>query len=64
MRAVVEIIKGSAGLRPGLDEGTAADVLWAITGPDMHRLLRDQRNWSAVEYRLWLADTIGRLLLP
>jgi TetR/AcrR family transcriptional regulator, regulator of autoinduction and epiphytic fitness len=64
MRAAVGIIKGEAGLRPGLDDERAVDILWAIAGPDLHRLLRDQRSWSVDEYRAWLADSIERLLLP
>jgi AcrR family transcriptional regulator len=64
MRIAVKAIKGSSNLQPGLSDKRAADVLWTITGPDVHRLLRDQRGWTADEYRIWLADTLKRLLLP
>jgi TetR/AcrR family transcriptional regulator, regulator of autoinduction and epiphytic fitness len=64
MRHAVAAIKGTGGLRPDLDDLQAADILWAIAGPDVHRLLRDQRGWTADEYRVWLADTINALLLP
>jgi prophage antirepressor-like protein len=33
-----------------------------VAGPDMHRLLVDQRHWTADRYRRWLADAIDRLL--
>lgn len=64
MRHAVAAIKGTGDLRPDLDDLRAADMLWAIAGPDVHRLLRDQRGWTADEYRNWLADTTNALLLP
>jgi hypothetical protein len=50
--------------REGHASTAGTDVLWTIAGPDVHRLLRDQRGWTADEYRAWLADTLKRLLLP
>jgi AcrR family transcriptional regulator len=64
IRAAVAVIKGPDRLRPGLSERRAVDVLWAIAGPDLHRLLRDQRHWEPEQYRNWLTDSIRRLLLP
>jgi AcrR family transcriptional regulator len=62
MRYALAAIKGADPLRAGLDDGEATDILWALTGPDMHRLLRDQRQGTADRYRRWLADAIQRLL--
>jgi AcrR family transcriptional regulator len=64
MRHAVSTIQGTTPLRPGLDTTRATDIVWAIAGPDIHRLLRDQRRWTADQYRDWLADTIKALLLP
>jgi AcrR family transcriptional regulator len=64
MRAAVSAIRGEDGLRADLDRERAVDVLWAIAGPDLHRLLREQRGWEPERYRAWLADAIARLLLP
>jgi AcrR family transcriptional regulator len=64
MRTALAVITGADRLRAGLSEQEATDVLWAIAGPDLHRLLRDQRNWEPDQYRDWLADSIRRLLLP
>jgi AcrR family transcriptional regulator len=61
MRRAVSVIKGDDELR--LDELQAADTLWALAGPDVHRLLRAQRGWDAEQYRDWLADSLQRLLL-
>jgi AcrR family transcriptional regulator len=50
-------------LRPGLDAGTAADILYALGSPHMHQLLRRHRRWSADGYRAWLERVlIGELL--
>lgn len=64
MRQAVAAIKGTGGFRSDLDNLRAADILWALAGPDVHRLLRDQRGWTADEYRDWLAETTSALLLP
>jgi AcrR family transcriptional regulator len=50
-------------LRPGLDPGRAADVLWALNHPDVWRLLVRVRGWSADEYEVWLAGAFRRELL-
>ena len=50
-------------LRPGLDPGRAADVLWALNHPDVWRLLVRVRGWSADEYEIWLAGAFRRELL-
>lgn len=64
MRRAAQAIKGRDQLRDNLDDECAAEILWAVASPDVHRLLRGQRLWSAEEYRTWLADAIRRLLLP
>jgi AcrR family transcriptional regulator len=60
----VSVIQGPDALRAGLSPDQAVDVLWAIAGPDLHRLLRQQRQWTPDQYRDWLTDAIRRLLLP
>ena len=62
MRYALTAIKGTDSLRAQLHDDEATDILWALTSPDMHRLLRDQRQWDADRYRRWLADAIQRLL--
>ncbi len=49
-------------LRPGLDEQSAADVLWTLSAPELAaRLLRRGWNWDRVEP--WLADTLTDALI-
>jgi AcrR family transcriptional regulator len=62
MRYALSAIKGTDPLRAPLDDDQAADILWTLTSPDVHRLLTDQRHWPADRYRDWLADAIQRLL--
>ena len=42
----------------------AADIIWTLTSPAVHRLLRVDRNWSAKHYAEWLSETLIRTLLP
>ena len=62
MRYALATIKGADPLRADLSDDEAADILWALAGPDMHRLLVGQRHWTVGRYRRWLADSIQRLL--
>ena len=52
------------GLRPGLTEQAAADILWTLTAPDIVERLITQRNWPWDTYEHWLADTMASSLLP
>lgn len=42
----------------------AAEVIWAVTSPDVARMLCDELGWSEAEHANWLADTLTRSLLP
>jgi AcrR family transcriptional regulator len=45
-------------LRPSLDEGEAADVLWALTGPELYWLFAVNSNWSGFRFEEWLFGTL------
>ncbi len=51
-------------MRDELDEAHAAEIVWAITSPELFQLLIEYRGWSKGEYATWLAETLKRLLLP
>lgn len=51
------------GLRPGLDRDAAADVLWALTAPDLADRLVRRRGWGWDRYQEWLAGAMGDALL-
>jgi hypothetical protein len=50
-------------LRRGLTERRAADVLWALTSPDLYSLLVVQSGWSGNAYEEWLIETLTERLL-
>ncbi len=52
-------------LRPELSKRRAADVLWALTSPELYSLLVVQSGWSGDAYEQWLVETLTeRLLAP
>ena len=55
-------IAGRDGLR--VDVGTAADVLWAVSGPEAYEMFIRDLGWSYERYEDWLRDVIERMLLP
>jgi AcrR family transcriptional regulator len=51
------------GLRPGLTEAEAADVLWTLTAPELADRLTRRRGWSMDRYEQWLARTMADAVL-
>jgi AcrR family transcriptional regulator len=45
-------------LRPNLDEGEAADVLWALTGPEIYWLFVVNCGWPGSRFEEWTFDTL------
>jgi AcrR family transcriptional regulator len=64
LRAFVGWLRTNGPLRPGLDEDEAAETVWTITGPDVHRLLVDDLGWDHEHYRSWVHTTLEATLLP
>jgi AcrR family transcriptional regulator len=64
LRAFVGWVRANGPLRPGLDEEEAAATVWAVTGPDVHRLLVDELGWSHEQYHAWVRSTLAAVLLP
>lgn len=50
-------------LGPGLDLRQARDVMWALTGRDIYRMLVIERGWSSAAYERWLAAALIKALL-
>jgi AcrR family transcriptional regulator len=57
-------VTANGPLRRDLSEEAAAGIVWALTSPEMHRLLRVDRAWPAQRYAEWLAETLTLTLLP
>jgi AcrR family transcriptional regulator len=49
--------------RRGLSEPRAAEILWALTGPEFHRLLVTGRGWTPQELRKWLDELVPSQIL-
>ncbi len=63
MRQFVSWLAANGPLRTGLTEEDAGAVVWTLTSPEVHRLLRSERSWSVERYAAWLEDTLARTML-
>ncbi len=61
--AVVQEWHRLGALRPGMSQREAADVLWALTSPDLYLLHVRGSGWSPSRYASWLCATLANLLL-
>jgi len=59
----ITFLREAGRLRPGLDQKTARDIFWMLTGGDVYRMLVRERKWSPQKYQDWLADTLVHSLL-
>jgi AcrR family transcriptional regulator len=62
-RMTAQHVANRFGLRPGLDVEAAADVLWALTAPDITDRLVNRRDWGWDRYQQWLGTTMADALL-
>jgi AcrR family transcriptional regulator len=51
-------------LRPGLDVGHAADVMWTFSSPELYDLLVQRSGWDLAAYGAFVADGLMAQLLP
>jgi AcrR family transcriptional regulator len=63
-RRGIEALAEHGALREGLSVATAADVFYAVAGPEVYRLLVRERGWSPADYGRWLFAMACRELLP
>ncbi len=52
-----------AALRQGLGPAQAADIMFAMTSPHMHHMLRRMRRWSRQRFERWLLASLTQQLL-
>jgi hypothetical protein len=60
----VSWVAANGPLRDGMSQDDAATMVWSLTSPEMHRLLRVDRGWTTERYTEWLALTLTLTLLP
>lgn len=63
MGTIVGWIAARGPLRQGLSARRAAQVVWTLTSPEVHLLMRDTGGWSRAAYRAWLEQTIADSIL-
>lgn len=63
MRTIVGWIVENGPLREGLSVRRAAQVVWTLTSPEVHLMMRDTGGWSKVTYRAWLEQIIADSIL-
>ena len=63
MRQFVTWLAANGPLRRGMTDADAAAIVWTLTSPEVHRLLRSERGWTEERYKEWLAETLRRTLL-
>jgi hypothetical protein len=54
-RGDVSALDATGALDPGLDKSEAADIVYALLSPDVHRILTVERGWHADRYERWIA---------
>jgi AcrR family transcriptional regulator len=64
MAAVVSWVSAHGPLRSGLSAEDAAAIVWTLTSPEVHLLLRDSSDWPRKRFEEWLATTLIASLLP
>jgi AcrR family transcriptional regulator len=62
LRSLVEYMAERFGLRAGLTVAQAADIVWALTGPDAVDRLVVRRGWNWDDYQEWLVDVVHHSL--
>jgi AcrR family transcriptional regulator len=50
-------------LKPELTRETATEIHWALSSPELYRLLVRERSWTPQRYEDWLAETTAMSLL-
>ncbi|MFZ0565976.1 MAG: TetR/AcrR family transcriptional regulator [Chlamydiales bacterium] len=59
----IRLMMKENSLAKGLSLQKARDILWALTGRDIYRMLVKERGWSSEEYEKWLAELLIESLL-
>ncbi len=59
MHTIVGWIAARGPLRDGLSVTRAAQVVWTLTSPEVHLMMRDTGGWPEPSYRDWLDQAIA-----
>jgi AcrR family transcriptional regulator len=61
-RIVAALVERGA-LDPSLEPSEAADFVYLLWSPDVHRILTVERGWTPEQYEAWLTHALGKTLL-
>ncbi|MDQ1662614.1 MAG: hypothetical protein QOJ68_2594 [Blastococcus sp.] len=64
MRTIVSWIASNGPLRELLTEDDAVAMVWTLTSPEVHGMLRAASGWTPERYEQWLRETLTSSLLP
>jgi AcrR family transcriptional regulator len=59
---IVAALEARGALDPDLGTSEAADIVYALLSPDMHRILTVERGWDGDRYERFIARSLGSLL--
>jgi len=59
---IVAALNARDALDPGLDTSEAADIVYTLLSPEVHRILTVERGWPADRYERWIARSLATLL--
>ncbi len=57
------VLAQKGALKPELTIETATEIHWALSSPEVYRLLVRERDWTPQRYEDWLAESAATLLL-
>lgn len=60
---LLELLAQKGALKSHLTVQTATEIHWALSSPEVYRLLVGERGWTPQRYEDWLAETTAALLL-
>jgi AcrR family transcriptional regulator len=63
MRLFAQDLIDTGEVRPELDVGEIADIIWSMNSAEFYSLLVQERAWPPQRYEQWLADAWCRLFL-
>jgi AcrR family transcriptional regulator len=59
---IVAALEARGALDPGLDTAEAADIVYALLSPEVHRILTVERGWPADRYERSIARSLAALV--
>ena len=60
---LLAVLAQKGALKPSLTLETATEIHWALSSPEVYRLLVRERGWTPQRYEDWLAESAMTLLL-